>query len=135
FARRSLNIQKRGMKIEKGIPDRAAVLHAELFHFFVVVLAVEDVPFLAAFKNGAFLAFNFLPRSFVDSLFLIQKVLKNFADFEANGISVFDKIYFIHGGERVGHHMRNLVSFIAVDPHSTALYLRTSSFFTLRNIS
>jgi hypothetical protein len=31
--------------------------------------------------------------------------------------------------------VRDLVHFVAADSHSTALYLRTSSLFTLRNIS
>ena len=34
-------------------------------------------------------------------------------------------------GNRPGQH----VHFVAAQSHSTALYLRTSSFFTLRNIS
>jgi hypothetical protein len=38
-------------------------------------------------------------------------------------------------GERVRDHVRHLVHFVAADSHSAALYLRTSSFFTLRNIS
>src|SRR5581483_4501155 len=110
-------------------------LHAELLHFLVVILAVKDVPFLAAFQNGTFLAFDLLPCSLVDLFFLIEKVFENLAHLKANRIAVFDEIHFIGRGERVGNYVRNFVRFVAAHPHSTALYLRTSSFFTLRNIS
>ena len=66
-------------------------LHAQLFHFFVVVLAVEDVPFLTAFKNGSFLAFDFQPGRLVDPGFLIQQVFKDFAHFQPDCVAVLDK--------------------------------------------
>jgi hypothetical protein len=37
--------------------------------------------------------------------------------------------------EGVGNGAGQDVDFVAAESHSTALYLRTSSFFTLRNIS
>jgi hypothetical protein len=37
--------------------------------------------------------------------------------------------------EDLGHGPRQHIHFVAAQPHSTALYLRTSSLFTLRNIS
>src|ERR1700688_2080520 len=113
----------------------SAVLHAQLLHFLVVILAVEDVPLLRTFKNGSLLALNLQPRRLVDSCLLIQEFFKNLARFLADGVGVFDKIDFIHLLERVGHGPRQHVHFVAAQSHSTALYLRTSSLFTLRNIS
>ena len=67
--------------------------------------------------------------------FLIQQVFENLADFEADRIPVFDEIHCVHFRQRVRDHVCNLVHLVAADSHSTALYLRTSSLFTLRNIS
>ena len=38
-------------------------------------------------------------------------------------------------GQGVGHGVRQLVDLLAAHPHSTALYLRTSSFLIFLNIS
>ena len=67
--------------------------------------------------------------------FLVEQFFQDLADFQADGIAVFDEINLIDFGQRVGDHVGNLVDFVAADSHSTALYLRTSSLFTLRNIS
>ena len=48
---------------------------------------------------------------------------------------VLQKLHFVHLGQGVGDHVRHLIHFVPAESHSTALYLRTSSFFTLRNIS
>ena len=37
--------------------------------------------------------------------------------------------------QRIGDHVGHFVDFVAADSHNTALYLRVSSLFTLRNIS
>src|SRR5271165_7497069 len=42
------------------ICQTAAFLDSQLFDFFVVVLAVEDVPLLGALQDGAALALDFL---------------------------------------------------------------------------
>ena len=67
--------------------------------------------------------------------FLIQQILENLADFQPDSIPVFDKIHGVDFSQRVRDHVRNFVHFVPADSHSTALYLRTSSLFTLRNIS
>src|SRR5277367_2447479 len=110
-------------------------LHAQLFHFFVVVLAVKNVPLLAALENGAFLILDLMPRRLIDLFFVVQHVFQDLAHFQPDRVSVFDEIQSIRIGERVRYHMRHFIDFVAADSHSTALYLRTSSFFTLRNIS
>src|SRR5436190_4909138 len=113
----------------------AHTLHTQLLHFLVVVLAVEDVPLLGAFEDRPLLAFDLQARRLINPRFLIEQIFENLAHFQPDGIAVFDEIHFIHRRERVGGNMRNFVYLVAAEPHSTALYLRTSSFFTLRNIS
>src|SRR5271154_7069152 len=69
---------------------------SQLFHFFVVVLSVEDVPLLRAFEDGAFLALDFLAGGNVDSFFLIEQLFEKLAGFLADGIRVFDELDFVH---------------------------------------
>ena len=76
-----------------------------------------------------------MPGGLIDLLFLVQQLFQNLAYFQADGVSVFDKIQLFHLGQCIGGHVRYLIHFVAAYSHSTALYLRTSSFFTLRNIS
>ena len=64
-----------------------------------------------------------------------EQVFESLAGFLANGVSILHKAYLVDVGEGVGNGVSQLVELVAADPHSTALYLRTSSFFTLRNIS
>ena len=122
-------------KPETRNPKLDTKLHTQFFYFLVVILAVEDVPFLAAFKNCTLLIFDLVPRRLVDFFFLIEQVFQNLAHFQAESISVFEKLNFSHLREGVGDHVRHLIYFVAANSHSTALYLRTNSFFTLRNIS
>ena len=77
----------------------------------------------------------FCRAAMINSLFVIEQVFQNLARFLADGVGVFDEIYFVHRLERVGHRSRQHIHFVAAQSHSTALYLRTSSLFTLRNIS
>src|SRR5271155_4277545 len=110
-------------------------LDTQLLHFLVVILAIEDVPLLRAFEDGPLLALNLLAGSLVDSLFVIEQFLEDLAGFLADGVGVFGEIDFVHLFERVCDRSRQHIHFVAAEPHSTALYLRTSSLFTLRNIS
>src|ERR1022692_3957719 len=119
----------------RAMPDGKGLLDAELFHFLVIVLAVEDVPLLRAFEDGAFLALDFLAGGDVDSFFLIKQIFEDFAGFLADGVGVLDKFDLVHLLEHVGNGPGQHVDFVAGQSHSTALYLRTSSVFTLRNIS
>ena len=43
--------------------------------------------------------------------------------------------FLVHPSQGVGDYVGHFVRFVTADSQSTALYLRTSSFFTLRNIS
>src|SRR3984893_10352749 len=110
-------------------------LHSQFLHFFVVILAVKNVPLLAALKNRALLVLYLLARGLVDFCFLVQQVFENLAHFKSYSVSVFDEIHCLHLRQRVRYHVRNLVDLVPTDSHSTALYLRVSSLFTLRNIS
>src|SRR5207245_265755 len=127
----------KGLRNDKGVnqPLTQIRLHAEFLYFLVVVLPVEDVPFLATLKNGAFLALDLQARGLIDSCFLVQQIFENLTNFQADGVAVFDKVQFIDGSQSICDHVRNLIHFVTAESHSTALYFRTSSFFTLRNIS
>src|ERR1700722_16516358 len=123
----------------KGNSERARFTseesHTELLHFLVVILAVENVPFLRAFEDGALLAFDLLSCGLVDPLFVVEKAFENVAGFLGDGVGVFDEIDFVHLLQRIGDGPCQHIHFVAAQSHSTALYLRTSSLFTLRNIS
>jgi len=114
---------------------RSSALNPQLLHFFVVVLAVQNVPLLRAFQDGAALTFDFLPGGSVNLGFFGHQQLENAAGFQSNGVAVFDELNVIHCGQRVGHGVRQLVDLLAANPLSTALYLRTSSFLIFLNIS
>ena len=45
------------------------------------------------------------------------------------------KSHFVDLGQGIGHRVGQFVQLVARDSHSTALYLRASSFFTFLNIS
>ena len=122
-------------KPETRNPKLDTKLHTQFFYFLVVILAVEDVPFLAAFKNCTLLIFDLVPRRLVDFFFLIQQVFQNLANFQPESVSIFEKLNLAHLGESVGDHVRHFIHFVTANSHNTALYLRTNSFFTLRNIS
>ena len=46
--------------------SRSLRLNSQLFHFFVVILPVKDVPFLGAFDDGAALGFDFMAGGLVE---------------------------------------------------------------------
>src|ERR1035438_8095222 len=111
------------------------LLHAQFLHFLVVVLPVENVPLLRAFEDGAFLGLDLLAGRGVDSRFLHHQLLENLAGFLADGVGILDEFDLVHLLEDVRNGAGQHVDFVAAQSHSTALYLRTSSVFTLRNIS
>src|ERR1700756_3147459 len=92
-------------------------LEAQFLYFLVVILAIEDVPFLAAFENGALLILDLLARRLIDSFLLIQQFLENLAHFQAYRIAIFDKVDFVHFGERVADHVRYFIHLVAADSH------------------
>src|SRR5215475_2068799 len=89
------------------------LLDSQLLDFLVVVLAVEDVPLLAAFEDGALLAFDFLARGLVDAGFLQEEVFEDFAHFQADRVAIFDEVGFGRLGQRVGDDVGQLVHFVA----------------------
>src|SRR5258706_15539761 len=108
---------------------------SQLLHFLVVVLAVEDVPLLGAFEDGALLALDLQAGGLINPGFVVEKLFENPASFLADGVGVFDEVDLVHLFEGVGDGSRQHVDFVAAESQRTALYLRTSSLFTLRNIS
>ena len=77
----------------------------------------------------------FRRAALVDLCFLVQQFFENLANFQPDGVAVFDEIHGVDFRQRIRDHVRHLVDFVPADSHSTALYLRVSSLFTLRNIS
>ncbi len=64
-----------------------------------------------------------------------QQLLESLARLLPDRVPVFQKVALRNLRQRVGDRMGQLVHLVARDPHSTALYLRASSFFTFLNIS
>jgi hypothetical protein len=92
-------------------------LDAKLLDFFVVILAVQDRPFLGALDDGAALAFDFLASGLVDASFLHEKLFENFADFEADSVAVLDELDLIQVGDGVGDDVSEFVDFVAAQSH------------------
>ena len=110
-------------------------LDAELLYFIVIVLTVEDVPFLRTFENDLALRGDLLAGGGVDLGLFEEKLFEGFASLLPNGVTVFEEVALGDVGEGVGYGVGEFVEFVAGDSHSTALYLRASSFFTFLNIS
>ena len=105
-------------KVRCGGDAEQVRLYAQLFHFFVVILAVEDGPLLGAFDDGFALAFNLEAGSLVDAGFLHEKVFKNFANFEANGVAVLDEVNFIQVSHSIGDGVGEFVNLVATQSQS-----------------
>src|SRR5271169_4054251 len=115
-------------------PD-AQSSNAELFDFLVVVLAVEDVPLLAALGDDTALGLDLEAGGLVDARLLHEQIFERLAGFLADGVAVLKEFALVGFGEDVGDDVGQLVQLVAGDSHSTALYLRASSIFTFLNIS
>src|SRR5436190_1833262 len=100
---------------------------AQLAHFLVVVLAVENLPLLRAFEDNLALRSNLLAGSGVDARLFGKQGFESLARFLADGVAVFEETNLVGLGEGVGHSVRELVELVAADPHSTALYFRANS--------
>ncbi len=120
--------------LERG-RDFCGGLEAELLDFVVVVLAVEDVPLLRAFEDDLALRGDLLAGGGVDLGLLEEELFEGFAGLLPNGVAVLEEVALGDLGEGVGYGVGEFVELVAGDSHSTALYLRASSFFTFLNIS
>ena len=121
------------------LPGRDAYLlrglEAQLLDFVVVVLAVENVPLLRAFEDDLALRGDLLAGGSVDFGLFEEELFEGFAGFLSNGVAVFEEVALGDLGEGVGDGVGEFIELVAGDSHSTALYLRASSFFTFLNIS
>src|SRR6267142_3381496 len=99
-------------------------LNSELLHFFVVILAVENVPLLAAFKDGALLAFNLLAGRLVYPRLLHEQFFQDLAGFQPDRVAVFNKVYLRQFGQRVADDVGNFIHFIAAESHGSSRELR-----------
>src|SRR5215472_13209182 len=84
----------------KAAPQ-AAGSDAQLAHFLVVVLAVQDVPLLGALEDNLALRSDLLAGGGVDACFLVEKILERFARFLADGVAVFEETNLVDLGQRV----------------------------------
>ena len=96
------------------------LLDSELLDFLVVVLAVEDVPFLAALEDGALLAFDLLAGSGVDLGFGLEHLFQDAADFQADTVAVLDELHPLLRGQGVRDGVRQLVELVAAEPQTGA---------------
>src|SRR5208282_4160167 len=96
-------------------------LEAEFLDFLVVILAVENRPLFGALNNGAPLTFNFLASGLVDARFLHKECFENLADFEANGVAVFDELDLIQVSDGVGYDVGEFVDLVAAQSHGRTI--------------
>jgi hypothetical protein len=92
-------------------------LNSQLLHFIVVILAIEDRPFLGALNDGATLAFDFLASGLIDASLLHEKLFENLADFETDGVAVLDELDLIQVSDGVGDDVGEFVDFVAAQSH------------------
>ena len=64
-----------------------------------------------------------------------QQLFERLARLLPDRVAIFEEVALVDLRESIGDRVGELVQFVARDPHSTALYLRASSFFTFLNIS
>src|SRR5438270_5151910 len=110
-----LGLMGRGVKT--AFNRKSPWLDAQLLHFIVVVLAVENVPFLRAFRDDPSLALDLLPGGSVDPELRGKKLFQNLASFHADGIAVLDEVHKIELRQRVSDGVRQLVDLVPRGSH------------------
>src|ERR1700674_3315918 len=93
--------------------DASLQLQSQLLDFIIVILAIEDRPFLGALNDGATLAFDFLASGLIDASLLHEKLFENLSQIEAARVAVLDELDLIHVSDSVGDNMGELVDFVA----------------------
>src|SRR5690348_5446345 len=86
-------------------------------HCLGVILAVEDVPLLAAFEDFLLLRRNLSAHFCVDLLFLFQQRCEDIDDFQPDCVAVLDKIHVGIRDQRIDHSVRQSDSFFAAQSH------------------
>ena len=92
----------------------------DIAHFFIIIFAIKDFPFAAAFGNWAFLAFDLASGGGVDFFFLLQPLHNDVNDGEANRVPVLDKIDLLNRGKLFCDVMGEQGNFFAGQTHLTA---------------
>ena len=92
-----------------------SLFHAEALHPFGVILAVDDVPFLAAFEDFLFLGADLGADFGVHLLFELQERGKNIDDFVADGVAVLDEVDVRAGDQKIENFMREANGFFAAE--------------------
>src|ERR1700722_12738511 len=107
----------------------------ELLHLIVVVLPVKNVPLLRTFDNNLPLRSDLLPRRCIDLRLFGQQLFQGLARLLPDRIAILQKVHLRYLRQSIRNRMSELIQLVARNSHSTALYLRASSFFTFLNIS
>src|ERR1700685_4858963 len=94
-----------GMRLVVSIAARGALARGSFFppkalHTCGVILAVNDVPFLAAFEDFLFLPADLGADFGIDLLFQFQERGKNIDDFVADCVAVLDEVYIWTGQQK-----------------------------------
>ena len=78
---------------------------AQPFESLAIISAVQDVPLFAALEDFFFLRGDLRADFGINLFFELQQRRKNVDDFLANGVAVFDEIYFGTGDEKINNAM------------------------------
>jgi hypothetical protein len=126
-------------RVEQHEHDGAltAPLFDNVSEFFVVILAIQDVPFGAAFGNRSLLIFDFHAGGFIDVFFLLKPFHDDVYDGETDRVAIFDEFHGVNRGEFLSDLMREEIYLFARQTHaySTNFRSRTSLFLMSLNIS
>src|SRR5712691_3818876 len=122
--------------------ERANVIHShlhrpplqwELFddsaHFLFVILAIEDFPFGAAFRNTALLAFDLVTGGLIDVFLFLQPLREDVEYRKPDGIAVFDEVDCIDRSQFFGDLMGEQIDLVASQSHRLQNQLSFSDQF------
>src|SRR5947209_11119588 len=92
--------------------------HAHVFQFLYVILALEDVPLLAAFDDFFFLRADLLANAGIDFFLFTQVVLEDLDDVLTNGVAVLDELHVVAGNEKICNLVGDADDFFPTQSHS-----------------
>ena len=103
--------------------------------FFLVVLAVQHVPFVGAFDDGALLGLDLAADERVDRLVGLHLALDHAHDLLADLLRVREVLDRVVSVEVVQHGVRDLEDLLAAELHRMMPFSFASRFLTILNIS
>src|SRR5262245_34059260 len=119
--------------------ERAVVLLAhplDLLHLVFVVLAEEEVPLCAAFREVAALRQDLAPNRFLDLVLPRHLAFQDLQDLEPDVVGVVQEFHLIVVLERIDDQMREMDAALVAEAHQMTIFRsRAILAFTLRNSS